>query len=340
MNTLGNSKFSNLRKQCLISVAAVTFVATLLGSTQPANAMSFGHGVGGGFHQIGGFHAVGSFHSMGSFRAPGGFGGLNRATGLNRSVLGMRHGPSTFGGLHSRTTAIRQSRHVEPAMSHVHTANQASEGVKIAAKSTPKSAPKADNKIVPGHAGISVDNGNGGWKPYQPGPKDPPSVARGNLDGGRDAGAGMKMRPGTEKEPSWAKSYDPDNGQTIKVVDNGDGTRTITALVSYAVTPDGAIIRIDDLPRIKKKVQADCRLLAAKVAELAKQLAQQQAILAALQGAQNVTVSSTITGVSTSFASPDDQAAAVARMQARIATTQQLLGMYQADLNRCLAGGN
>ena len=334
MFTLGNSKFSNLRKQCLISVAAVTFVTTLMGSTQPANAMSFGRGLGGSFHQIGGFH------SMGSVRAPGGFGGLNRATGLNRSVTGMRHAPSVFGGLHSRTTAARHGGHVEPAISHAHAANHVGEGAKIAAKSAPKSAPKADNKIVPGHAGISVDNGNGGWKPYQPGPKDPPSVARGNLDGGRDAGGGMKIRPGTERPPSWAKSYDPDNGQTIKSVDNGDGTHTITALVSYAVTPDGGIIRIDDLPRIKKKVQADCHLLAAKVAELAKQLAQQQAILAALQGAQNVTVSSTITGVSTSFASEEDQAAAVARMQARIATTQQLLGMYQADLNRCLAGGN
>ena len=80
------------------------------------------------------------------------------------------------------------------------------------------------------------------------------------------------------------------------------------------------------------------RLLAAKVTQLTQQLAQQKAVLAALEGGQNVAYSATITGVSTSFASEEAQAAAVARMQAQITTTSTLLDQYQNDLNRCQQG--
>jgi hypothetical protein len=360
MSILGNSKSSNLRKRYLISVALVTVAAALTVSTQSADAAFFGRNFGGGFHSVSSFHSVGSFH------------GLSRSTsGLTRSTSEFRPATAGFGGtLHARTTfrpsghttAARHLGRTDASVAHTRVASRADEGAKI--------TPKTDAKIVPGHAGISVDNGNGGWKPYAPGPKDPPTVAQrpqlpagpsgisvdtGNgwqayqpkdpgpvshahLDGGRDAGGDMKIRPGTERPPSFAKVYDPDNGQTVTVVDNGDGTRSVTSPVSYGSTPDAGLVRVDDLPRIKAKVQRDCRLLAAKVAQLSQQLTQQNAVLTALAGGQNVAYSATITGVSTSFASEDAQAAAVARMEAQIATTSQLLAQFINDLNRCLAG--
>jgi len=77
------------------------------------------------------------------------------------------------------------------------------------------------------------------------------------LDAWLDAGTGMKIR--TERPPSFAQSFDPRSGRTVKVIDNRDGTRTVTSPVSYGSTADASLMRIDDLPLFKAKVQNCCR---------------------------------------------------------------------------------
>ena len=173
----------------------------------------------------------------------------------------------------------------------------------------------------------------------------------------RDVGGGMRERAGTGKR----EDRDVGGGMrerartdTVDVYDNPEIVNqvvidpvpvvpvvpvippVIDTTVSYGSTPQTGIVRIDDLPRNKARVQRDCSLLAAKVARLMKQLGYEQAVLATLQGAQNVNLSPTITGTSTSFASEEAQQAAIERMQSEIATTEQLLAQYQADLIRCV----
>jgi hypothetical protein len=92
---------------------------------------------------------------------------------------------------------------------------------------------------------------------------------------------------------------------------------------------------VDDLPKVAKKVKNDCALLRAKVNYLTNKLAHQLAVLSTLQGAQNVDLSATVTGTATSFNSAADQQAAIDRMQSDIADTQDLIGRYQADLDKC-----
>jgi hypothetical protein len=323
MSIVGNRGITRLRKEYLVSLAALVVVATLSAPQGPASAMSM-RGFGGGGHSIGGFgHSMGGFggHSIGGLghsmsglgHSTGGFsrsvGGLGHSVGgLNRSVSGARpvHG-SRFVNTSARNTAGN----------HASTAD--------ARKPTVTNRP------------VAANDGNRGAGANEPAA---PKVERANLDGGRDAGAGMKMRPGTEKRPSWAEGYNPETHQTWRRTFNGDGTFVDTAVVSYGWTEDTGVVRVDDNPKIKAKIQNDCHLLAAKVTALAKELSYEQRVLAALQGAQNVNISDTITGVSTSFASEDDQQAAVARMQAKIGITAQLLAQYQLDLNRCLMGGN
>jgi hypothetical protein len=196
----------------------------------------------------------------------------------------------------------------------------------------------AGPKPTPGHAGISVDNGHGGWKPYEPRTAEAPTPHHRDHSADRETGNGMWVRH--DRALSWVQIFDPDNGQTIKSVDNGDGTHTVTALVSYGSTPETGIVRVDDQPRIKEKVQKDCRLLQAKVTKLTADLGRLQRVLAAVNGVQNVAVSSTATGVSTSFASAEDQQFVAGRVQEDIADTQKLLDQYQKDLDRCLKEGN
>jgi hypothetical protein len=325
MSIIGNGGFARFRKEILISVAALAVVTAASVNASPANAM--GRSFGGGGHAMGGFghsmgglgHSMGGFgHSMGGLnRSIGGFGhatgGVTRSTGgLSRSTGGLSHAPTKFG----HTSA--------PRANSLASRNTARQPVETRTSNAAVRQPRAvDKPVVANNASRPADKGAPG----------------------RDAGVDMRIRPGTEKrnaEP-FNKTVDIDRdwdtGRRLQRTFNGDGTvvDTLTATVSYGWTQPTGVVRVDDQPKIRKKVQNDCSLLAAKVAALSKQLAWEQGVLAALGGAQNVKLSGTTSGVATRFDDPDDQQAAIDRMQKQIGITGQLLAMYTADLNRCLA---
>jgi hypothetical protein len=327
MSINGNRGFARFRKEVLISVAALAVVAALSATSSPASAMmrSFGgggHAMGGFGHSMGGFGSMGGGfggHSMGSFnRSMGGFG--NATGGVTRSMGGLSR--STGGLSHARTKIghATASRSNALASSHNTARQQVDSPSNAAARQ-----PAAVNKPV------MANNAN------RPADK---------LDHGRKTDdGGMSFRPGTEKKNAepFNKTVDIerdyDTGRRRQWTFNDDGTvvETLTGTVSYGVTQATGVVRVDDQPRIKKKVQSDCSLLAAKVAALSKQLAWEQGVLAALGGAQNVKLSGTTSGVATSFDDPDDKQAAIDRMQKQIGITGQLLAMYTADLTRCVA---
>jgi hypothetical protein len=219
-----------------------------------------------------------------------------------------------------------------------------------------------------GHAGISVDDGHGGWKPYEPKPKDP--VVGSSTDNGvtttvttngagghvvtttdadgktsvretggerdRDIGGGMREHFGTGGVPSWIILYDPESGQTVKRVFNGDGTFVDTATVSYGSSAQSGLVRVDDLPKVKKQVKDNCALLRAKVNKLTADLAREMAVMSTLKGAENVNLpGTTVTGTATSFSPAGDPQFAIDRLQSDINDTQELLARYTADLDRC-----
>jgi len=371
MFTLGHSKFTSLRKEFFVSAAALTIVAALSTASTPADAMSFGRGFGGGGHMMGG--GMGGMRSMpamgGGMRSLGAIGGLRSMGG--HSVGGLGH--AMGGG--SALRSIGHARHgITPGHAGISVDN--GHGGWKPYKPGPKAPVNvAGPKPTPGHAGISVDDGHGGWKPYTPGPKSPVTAAgpkppaghagisvddghggwkpyqprvtdastphhHVDLNGDREAGHGMRVRAGTDKPlTDWVEVYDPDAGQTVKSVDNGDGTHTVTALVSYGSTPETGLVRVDDLPRIKAKVQNDCRLLQAKVNKLTADLGRLQRVFAAVQDLQTVAVPG-VTGAATSFRSAEGQQFVAGRVQQDIVETQKLLDQYQADLARCLKEGN
>jgi hypothetical protein len=312
MSSIGSGGFARFRKEILISVAALAVVAAVSVNASPASAMS--RSFGGGGHAMGGFgHSMGGLgHSMGSFGHA--TGGVTRSMGgLSRSTGGLSQARTNFGhATASRSNAL--------ASSH----NSARQPVDSRASNAAARQPAAANKPV------VANNANR--------PSD-------KLEHGRDVGGDMRIKPGTEKrnaEP-FNKTVDIDRdwetGKRLQRTFNDNGTvvDTLTATVSYGWTQPTGVVRVDDQPKIKKKVQNDCSLLAAKVAALSKQLGWEQGVLAALGGAQNVKLSGTTSGVATSFDDPADQQAAIARMEKQIGITGQLLAMYTADLNRCLA---
>jgi hypothetical protein len=238
MSIVGNSGITRLRKEYLVSLAALTVVVALSAPQGPANAMSM-RGFGGGGHSIGGFgHSMGSLHSIGGLgHSMGGLGqtvgGFSRSVGgLGHSVGGLGH---SVGGLSRSVSGARSlhgSRFVNTSARNT-AGNQVSNG--DARKPTVTNRPVAAND---GNRGA----GAGANEPAAP------KVDRANLDGGRDAGAGMKMRPGSEKRPSWAEGYDPETHQTWRRTFNGDGTFVDTAVVSYGWTEETGLVRVDDNP--------------------------------------------------------------------------------------------
>ena len=164
-------------------------------------------------------------------------------------------------------------------------------------------------------------------------------------NGDRPVGGGMYEKHGTgsgEKSDRPIDGGERNDGWRVDVVpvpvplvpfDPGQVS------VSYGSTPEVGLVRVDDLPQNIARVQSNCNELQAKVAYLMNKLARQLRVLSALQGAQNVAYSATATGMSTSFASPEDAQYAIDRILSDIADSQQLLARYQADLARCLAAG-
>jgi hypothetical protein len=316
MSIIGNRGFARFRKEVLVSVAAVAIVGALSATSNPASAMSRSFG---GFHAMGGQSFGGLSHSMGGFnRSMGGFGhatgGLSRSVGgLSRTTGGLSHARANFGHVTaSRSNALASSHHTARQPVENHASNAAAR------------QPTAMNKPV------EANNRN---------------RLADNVDRGRHAGGDMRIKPGTEKRNGerFNKTVDIDRdwdtGKRVQRTFNDDDTvvDTLTATVSYGWSQPTGVVRVDDLPKNKKKVQSDCSLLAAKVAALSKRLAWEQGVLATLGGAQNVKLSATTSGAATSFNDPADQQAAIDGMQKQIGITGQLLAMYTADLTRCLA---
>ncbi|MBI3760041.1 MAG: hypothetical protein HY269_09880 [Deltaproteobacteria bacterium] len=162
-------------------------------------------------------------------------------------------------------------------------------------------------------------------------------------NGDRPVGGGMYEKPGTGTTPNGDR---PVGGGMYER--NGTGKPELVVVpvpvplapgqvpVSYGTSKETGIVRVDDLPRNRNRVQNDCTLLQAKVNKLLADLARQNKVLAGLQGAKNVATSATATGLSTSFTSPEAAQFAIDGIQADIANTMQLLAQYLADLARCL----
>src|SRR5882762_1558897 len=74
-----------------------------------------------------------------------------------------------------------------------------------------------------GPTGVSVGDGNGGWKPYNPPPK-PPAGPTGISVG--DGNGGWKPYIPPPKPPIGASAFDPSTGRTTTSTRNADGSHT------------------------------------------------------------------------------------------------------------------
>jgi hypothetical protein len=331
MSTFANGGFARIRKQALISVAVLSVITTVGAATSPVNAMGFGRSFGGFGGHMGGFAGFG--HSS--------FGGLGHSMG-GRSLgdLGHTMGSRSSGGLGGFGGSTRPSGHHTAASSHL------ASGQTGGSHATADRGRNAQAHATGGHNQVDSRPVAADKPVDKPANGDRVANNGHNTDSGRDVGGagGMKIRPGTEKPgPAMRDTVelnrDDDVGKRVERHfddKNGKIVDTIVATVSYGSTPESGLVRVDDLPKNREKVQDDCALLRAKVAALTKQLVWKQSVLAGMSGGFG-DLSGTLTGTSTTFGNSEARAQAIAGVQEDIQVTGQLLARYQADINRCLS---
>ena len=311
--------FSRIRNSLNVGIAAIV-VGVAAVTLVPADASAFG---AGGLGHIGGLGHSGGLGHM---------GGLGHAGNLGRA------GSHNLGRFASKAPGLKAAKHA----SHTSIAKGSDRITRTHAKNGDR---PVGGKMYERAGTGTAENGDRpvGGKMYE-------KTGTGRAENGdRPVGNGMyeradngKTEHGTHHEHGDHSDHDDWRVDIVPIpvppplvpFDPGQVS------VSYGSTAEVGLVRVDDLPQNVNRVQSNCDLLQAKIAHLMNNLARQNRVLAGLQGAKNVAYSGTATGVSTSFATPEDAQWVIDRLQRDIDDTQQLLARYQIDLARCLAAGN